>query len=118
MNKERYHAATDLSEEVHLTRKRIKQLILPRSNIPSTIPQLGIKALHQLILRRYGVAPIIRLLGYTRHVANRTLVEFSNGLILKDVTAFDLASGLVCLAIARIDTDDVGKAVGVEDTLG
>jgi hypothetical protein len=103
---------------MYLTRESIKQLILPSSNIPPPIPQLGIKTLHQNILRRHGITPIIRLLRNTRHIAHGALVKFTHCLILKHITAFDLTSRLVGLAIARVDADDIGKTVGVQDTFG
>lgn len=74
--------------------------------------------MHQVLFRGDGIAAIIGLLGDTCHVGYGTLVEFTNYVILEDVAAIDLTAGFVRLAVACVDADDVGEAVGVGDAFG
>jgi len=57
-------------------------------------------------------------LGHASHIAYGALVELPHGFVLEYVTAFDLASRLILFAVAGIDADDVGEAVGIEDAFG
>ena len=105
-------------EEMDLTWEGIKEFILSGRDEPFAIPEFGIEFGNEDFLRWDGVAPIIGFLGDTCHIAYGALVEFADCLVFEDVAAFDLTAGFVFFAIARVDADDVGEAVGVEDAFG
>mmetsp|Transcript_26180 Transcript_26180/g.62854 ORF Transcript_26180/g.62854 Transcript_26180/m.62854 type:complete len:389 (+) Transcript_26180:247-1413(+) len=106
-----------LREEVHLTGEDVEELVLAGGDVPPSVPQLRVERLNELLLRGDGVRSVVRLLGDARHVRYGALVELSHDVVLEDVTAFDLTSGFVLLAVARVDADDVREAVGIRDAL-
>mmetsp|Transcript_15942 Transcript_15942/g.30435 ORF Transcript_15942/g.30435 Transcript_15942/m.30435 type:complete len:463 (+) Transcript_15942:127-1515(+) len=107
-----------LGKEVHLTRKGIEQLILSGGDVPPSVEQLGIELFDQFLLRRDRIAPVVGSLGHARHVGDGALVEFPHDVVFEYVPAVDLTARFVGFAVAGVDADDVGEAVGVEDAFG
>jgi hypothetical protein len=80
----------------------IKQFVLARGDVLSSIPQGCIKLGHSLLFRRYRIRAVILLLWDTAAIRYGTIVEFSYHRIFKLITTLDLATCLVLLAIAGV----------------
>lgn len=91
----------------------IKERILSSGNVPLSVPHFGIKFGHQHRWVRFGIFPIVRLLGDATHVGHDALIEISHYFVFKQISTLDLAANFVFLAVARVDTNDVGEAFGI-----
>jgi hypothetical protein len=103
---------------VDLTRKGVKELILAGRNVPPSVEQRRVKRWHQSAGGWDGVRPVVSLFGDALHVTHGTLVELSHNVVFKQIATLNLTPSLVGLSVARVDANDVGQTVWIDNALG